>query len=195
MGKSPFSIQSVSMPFQLALNDLQNLLVGAAGNALWAMLSYTGQKCVSAIRLATKSENQMDTIYQQSAEALAVALPVENERDRSRLSRFLASAEVEALARQYFSTKLLSDPGAFDPPSIRTEFNKLLSLYLDVSAQQSQPLSDILLPLLTQECDRLLNVAIENGALSAHEAKSAVRHNLGWSPGLRQTVKTLLTVR
>src|ERR1035438_8473667 len=116
------------MPFQLALNDLHDLLVGAAGNALWAMLSYTGQKCISAVRLATKSENRTGSIYQQSAEALAAVFPVENERDRSRLTRFLASTEVEALARQYLSTKLLSDSGTFDPLSFRNEFNKLLSL-------------------------------------------------------------------
>jgi hypothetical protein len=113
------------MPLTFGANDLHDMVVRAAGNALWAVLSYTGQKCVSAIRTAAKTQDSIGAIYRQSTQSLAGAFPINNQKDRDRLGGFLGSPELEALARQYFSTKLLGDSKPANPLGIRAEFTRV----------------------------------------------------------------------
>ena len=187
------------MPVALAPNDLHGLFLGAASNALWAIFSYAGQKCVAAIRNATTSADQIGTLYKRATEILADAYPESNDRDRRRIQQFLSSSELEAIARQYFSTMLLTElrVDAFDPLTIKIEFNKILSIFLDLTAHQTQSLSDVLFPLLLQECDTLLNIAIDNGALAAHEVKSSVRHHqlMGEIAAIKNNLLLLESIR
>src|SRR6266403_3718478 len=95
------------------------------------------------------------------------------------LRAFFASPELHAIARQLFAFKL--DSGSFSEAlhSIRLELRSLLLLYLgSQSGFEIEKTTDEVLTALLKGCERGLQIAIDKGYLSAHEASSSVRHRV-----------------
>jgi hypothetical protein len=65
-----------------------------------------------------------------------------------------------------------------DFESLRTAFLTSLSLRLGIPKDNLGEFADHLFEALLKGCERALAIAIDNGILSAHEAKSAARHRL-----------------
>jgi hypothetical protein len=105
---------------------------------------------------------------------VADAIPHQNNTFVDDLRDVLSSPEVDSIVRQIFSSQLIHEAnGHLD--SIRRVFIEVLSLRLGKSIHELTHLGSQLFATLYDSCDKALSLAIENGLLAAHEAKSAVR--------------------
>jgi hypothetical protein len=96
-----------------------------------------------------------------------------------RFREFCASPELESLLRQVLSNSL-SDPARKMERQADLEFafRTTLSLYLKINPSEIPAEASELFTGLLKACDDILQRAIEKGALTAHEAKSAARFNV-----------------
>jgi len=94
------------------------------------------------------------------------------------LCLFLASPEAELIVRQIFSAKILSENNANNLNIIKDEFKSSFSLYLSIPRADLDTTAEILFSSLIESCEKYLELAIDKGILSAHEAKSTLRHRI-----------------
>ena len=118
------------------------------------------------------------SILQKATASLARKLKGIPDSLNDRIKAFLVSPDIDAITRQIYSTKLGSSDIISDRSQLKKEFLVTLQLYLGDKFNEIREFSEILFNSLIDGCDRALDIAIDNGFLSAHEAKSAMRANL-----------------
>src|SRR5580765_5712503 len=90
--------------------------------------------------------------------------------DESRIDRirsFLVSPEAETIARQMFSTHLLRIHDNRALARLKSEFGSYLNSFV-TGLERESTLVDSLFDALFLGCERVLQLAIENGVLGAH---------------------------
>lgn len=89
----------------------------------------------------------------------------------------LVSPEVDAIVRQIYASQITEEENGY-LESIRTELLTILSIRLGLPEENIKDLANHLFEALLKGCEQALSLAIDQGVLSAHEAKSAARHRL-----------------
>jgi hypothetical protein len=109
--------------------------------------------------------------------AVAKSTEYNDKSQTQKLRMFLASPEVEAIVRQIYASKLVSEQSS-QSKSIREEFIALFALNLDSEQQTHEEIATEIFDAILTGCEKALEVAINRGVLAAHEAKSVVRYQM-----------------
>jgi hypothetical protein len=171
--------------------NLQTILLGLLTNALTSFIAQFGRrdsKLLLGEELLKKmkwEETALQPILQKAAQMVAERIEWQGVPKLEIVCSFLTSPEAETIVRQIYAAKLSVKEEAGDLASIQREFltsfylcTTSYSSYTELKEDQLVDSSKLLLDALIEGCDQALNVAIDEGKLSAHEAKSAFRHRL-----------------
>ncbi len=173
--------------------NVLNIILGLTTNGLGSLIALSGRKVgklLSGEQSLEKWQNENEVLEPHLLEAIkGVAEHIEwrgGIREEI-IALFLLSPEVEEIVRQVYSTKLAKEEEITNIKAIRkiflTLFFQFVSSYPDTEFQEDQleEAADFLFEALMRGCDLFLDQAIHEGALTAHEAKTAFRHNIIYS--------------
>lgn len=117
-------------------------------------------------------------VLREAVVSLTKAAQVDGERLKERLQRFLTAPDADAIVRQIFASQISTSEKQANLERVRAEFMACLSFHLEASEEALKYLGPPLFDALLIGCDRALGIYVDKGVLSAHDAKSAVRHRL-----------------
>jgi hypothetical protein len=123
------------------------------------------------------NETALLPVLQKAAEAVSERIKCYEPAEIDQICLFLTSAEAEVIVRQIYAAKLSgSQQQSFE--LIREEFLTSFSLYTGIPEDELQDSAKLILDDLIEGCEEALQIAIDQGRLSAHEAKSTFRHQI-----------------
>jgi len=123
------------------------------------------------------NETALEPVLQKAAEAVSERIKCYEPAEIDQICLFLTSSEAEVIVRQIYAAKLSgSQQQSFE--LIREEFLTSFSLYTGIPEDELQDSAGLILDALIEGCEEALQIAIDQGRLSAHEAKSAFRHQI-----------------
>lgn len=100
-----------------------------------------------------------------------------NEQDKNKVANFLASPEVEMTIRQIISLNLSEETSKnVGLANIRKEFIALFSFFNGTKDSNFEDLGNHLLDAIIDGCCKSLDIMMDKGILSGHEAKSVFRY-------------------
>jgi len=153
----------------------QGVITGVVGNVL---TSFLPQLRGTTLETELKKVNEhlqrdvgLGSLLQGALADLSAKVTL-NRGDIEKIKQFLASPEVESIARALFSSRI-----AFDQDdrlaSARKVFEQVLQHFLGSTAADIPELSSKLFEMVTTACRRALELASEKGVLAVHSAMSA----------------------
>jgi hypothetical protein len=162
------------------------IITGVIANSLTAFVTYIGRKRKEILdkeqelQQILKNDTSLAPILDKATVLIAKTAKFKDKYQAERLKLFLISPEVSAIVRQIYATQLNLDQNGLSLESILAAFQASFFLYVGDSdpEQNLTELAKILFNTLLESCKRALEISIENGTLSAHEAMSAFRHRL-----------------
>lgn len=158
---------------------ITTILVNILSNVLTQILldpTYKGEEGKEPLKPCL--DTNLTPILQKAVAKVGRSLELQYSQQEMELRRFLVLPEVDTIVRQVYSSKLFSDAGSLE--EIRTEFDLLYGLHLPEGQTGVADLipSQNLFDLICNGCEKAIDIAIDRGVLSAHEAKSSVRYRL-----------------
>lgn len=157
---------------------IQGIISGVIANGLTTIVSYVGGKSQIALKQLFREDSALDKNLKKAIESVAIASELEDEQKAISLRTFLSSPDVEAIVRQIYANRLTTGEDCNHLESIQSEFLAGLSLHLGESSEKLKELANQIFDILLESCDGALTVAVENGCLFAHEAKSSLRQRM-----------------
>lgn len=160
------------------------VLTGAIVNGLTYVVTHivrksgrllVGEKLVRKIK---QNKIKLQPILQKSMDDIAEGIEWEEPPRIEEVCLFLTSPEAEAIVRQIYAAKLSPKKNNGQLDLIQQEFAASLSLYSNAPKDIIEDSARTLLDILIDGCEQNLQLAIDSGILSAHEAKSAFRHRI-----------------
>ena len=128
------------------------------------------------LQLSLEGETSLKSILAKSIDSLSYSGELTESYIVEGLADFLASPEVEAVVRQIYAGQLVGESSE-SLEIVRREFAELASLQLKVSADDNHVNRELFDTLLAG-CDKGLQIAVDNGVLAAHEARSSLRYHM-----------------
>jgi hypothetical protein len=122
-------------------------------------------------------ETALQPVIQKAAEQVSDTIEPLGAAEIDQICLFLTSAEAEAIVRQIYAAQIL-DSQEQSLELIRKEFLIAFSLYTDIPEDELENSVTPIFNALIAGCEEALQIAIDQGRLSAHEAKSAFRHRI-----------------
>lgn len=119
----------------------------------------------------------LQPVLQKATEEVSERIKCYEPADIDQICLFLTSSEAEAIVRQIYAAKL-SDSQQRNFELIRKEFLAAFSLYTNIPEDELKNAANLIFNDLIEGCEEALQIAIDGGRLSAHEAKSAFRHQI-----------------
>lgn len=163
----------------------QGTIASLIANGLTAVISHISHH---KDRVVFNHEENLLSVFREDADLLRVlreavvsltkATQVDGERLKERLQRFLTAPDADAIVRQIFASQISTSEKQANLERVRAEFMACLSFHLEASEEALKYLGPPLFDALLIGCDRALGIYVDKGVLSAHDAKSAVRHRL-----------------
>lgn len=164
--------------------NIQNIVLGAVTNGLTALVAHIGRKAGRALvgeqllEKMRRNQTALQPILQRAADALAEKIEWEGPPRLEEVCLFLTSPEVETVLRQIYSARLSEDEDPRNLQQVREEFLTSFSLYVGLDKDRLRDSVGLLFEALLDACELALNTAVDDGLLSAHEAKSSLRHRI-----------------
>lgn len=165
------------------LNSLvQGIISGVIANGLTIVAGHMISKSDDVskhkenLQETLEKNSDLATVLREAIVFVAESKQFDDTRKVEKLKLFLTSPDVEAIIRQIYASRLISDDNDNHLESIRSEFLACISLYIDEPQQNLEKLSNHLFDNLLKGCEQAMAIAIDKGILSAHEAKSAARY-------------------
>ncbi|MEQ8385550.1 MAG: NACHT domain-containing protein [Coleofasciculus sp. A1-SPW-01] len=123
------------------------------------------------------NETALQPILQKAAETVSERIQCYEPAEIDQICLFLESPPAETIVRQIYAAKLSDNPqNNFE--LIRQEWLAAFSSYTNIPDAELQKAANLILDDLIEGCEEALQIAIDQGRLSAHEAKSAFRHQI-----------------
>ncbi len=163
--------------------NIQNIILGIVANGLTELIAYFGRRGrdfiigKEMIEKMKRERAALQPILQRAADAVAESIEWDGPSRLEEVCLFLTSPEVEKIIRQIYSTKLSEDKGQ-NLELIRKEFLTTFSFFIGIEKERLANPANLVFDALIGECEHALNIAIDEGVLSAHEAKSTLRHRI-----------------
>ena len=123
------------------------------------------------------NETALQPILTKAAEEVSETIEPFEPADIDQICLFITSAEAEAIVRQIYAAKI-SQSQQQSWEQIKTAFLKSFSLYTGIPEDRLQHAAIRIFEILIAGCEEALQEAIDQGKLSAHEARSQFRHLL-----------------
>lgn len=131
----------------------------------------------SQLRDQIENDSNLSDILRDAQGSVAFKTVADSPLLKGKLRLFVLSPEVQTVVRQIFASHLTEEmDGRIG--AIRTEFGHLFRLRVGESADLADDLASELFESLLLGCNRALGIAINQGSLSAHEAKSEFRYRV-----------------
>jgi len=118
------------------------------------------------------NETALQPILQKAAETVSEQIQCYEPAEIDQICLFLESPPAETIVRQIYAAKL-SDNQQNNFELIRQEWLAAFSDYINIPEAELQKVANPILDDLIEGCEEALHIAIDQGRLSAHEAKSA----------------------
>jgi hypothetical protein len=123
------------------------------------------------------NETALQPILQKAAETVSERIQCYEPAEIDQICLFLESPPAETIVRQIYAAKLSDNPqNNFE--LIRQEWLAAFSDYTNIPEFELQDAANLILDDLIEGCEEALQIAIDQGRLAAHEAKSAFRHQI-----------------
>ena len=119
----------------------------------------------------------LQPVLQQAAEKISETIERIGIADLDQICLFLTSNEAEAVIRQIYAASIL-DSKEQNLEQIEQEFFVAFALYTNLPQDELQDSAPEIFHALVTGCEQTLQIAIDEGRLSAHEAKSVFRHQI-----------------
>ncbi len=147
-------------------------LIQPASN--WVSKSIIGKEILERHQLQSTA---LEPILQKAAEDVAESIEQFGAAEIDQICLFLVSSEAEAIIRQIYSTSILKSREQ-NLEQIKETFLKEFSLYTTIPENDLKDSAPKIFHILIEGCEEALKVAVDQGRLSAHEAKSVFRHQV-----------------
>jgi hypothetical protein len=123
------------------------------------------------------NETALQPILQKAAETVSERIQCYDPAEIDQICLFLESPPAETIIRQIYAAKLSDNPqNNFE--LIRQEWLAAFSDYTNIPESELQDAANPILDDLIEGCEEALQIAIDQGRLAAHEAKSAFRYQI-----------------
>ncbi len=119
----------------------------------------------------------LQPVLQQAAENIAEIIEPIGKAEIDQISLFLTSNEAEAIVRQIYAASILKSKEQ-NLEQIEQEFLKAFALYTNIPEADLEDSAPQIFHTLVTGCEETLQIAINEGRLSAHEARSSFRHQV-----------------
>ncbi len=177
----------------LTLGIISGLIVNSI-TSIFSHIAYKGRKIFNYkedLKNSLDKDNSLETILQKALTTIAKSTNFDSKHLTEKLQLFFVSPDAEAIVRQIYASQLTQSKN-IHLKSLRNEFLSSLSLWLNKPSMELEGLASQLFDVLLNGCERALEISVEKGILSAHEAKSSSRHILILDE--LQTIKKNLTI-
>lgn len=160
------------------------VLTGVVANGLTYVFAHIGRKSgrllvgEKLIRKIKQNKIKLQPILEKAMDTIAEGIEWEGPPRMEQVCLFLTSPEAGAIVRQIYAAKLSPKKNNGQLDLIQQEFAASLSLYSNTPKDIIKDSARTLLDILIDGCEQNLQLAIDSGILSAHEAKSAFRHRI-----------------
>ncbi|EDX72139.1 NACHT domain family [Coleofasciculus chthonoplastes PCC 7420] len=123
------------------------------------------------------NETALQPVLQKAAETVSERIQCYEPAEIDQICLFLESPPAETIVRQIYAAQL-SDHPQNNFELIRQEWLAAFSDYTNIPESELQDAANLILDDLIEGCEEALQIAIDRGRLSAHDAKSAFRHQI-----------------
>lgn len=163
----------------LTLGIISGLIVNSL-TSIFSHIAYKGKEIFSReedLKKTLENDHSLETLLQKALTTIAKSTNFNSKTFQEELRPFLVSPDAEAIVRQIYASQLTQSKN-IHLKSLRNEFLSSLSLWLNKPDIELEGLATQLFDVLLNGCERALEISVEKGILSAHEAKSSSRHIL-----------------
>lgn len=156
--------------------NLQSIVLGVLANGLTALIasSYCRSKALVFGENLHKEGNALNNYIRSALEKVAEEVEWEGDPPLEEVCLFLISGEVEAVVRQLYSARIATEGDDY-LKGIKKEFSDLFSYYFGIGKADAR--ADYLFEVLKKGTAAVLEQAINQRVLSAHEANSVFRQH------------------
>ena len=163
----------------IALGVVSGLIVNGLTSLVGSIIGGRGEEAHSALGARQLIEEDADivSLLRKANAAIAIATASEVPLQTGQLRAFLVSSEAKSVVRHIYASQLV-DQSNKSLQAVKSEFTTLLSLHLGIPLSEVAELSDSLFQALLRGCNRVLSLAVNEGVLSAHEARSEFRYRI-----------------
>ncbi|MBE7445676.1 MAG: NACHT domain-containing protein [Planctomycetia bacterium] len=161
-------------------SGIENIILGVIANGLTAIiahLGHKGRKFLFGEKIGQKNTDFL-SLLKNAADEVAEKIEWNGPSRLEEVCLFLTSPEVEAVVRQIYSVKHSEGRHQRSFEQIKKEFLTSFSLYVGIDENKLVNSASLLFDALIEGCEHAFNMAIDDGILSAHEAKAAFRHQM-----------------
>lgn len=165
-------------------DNVLNVILGVIGNVLTSLIACLTTKAGNALigeEFISKWELEktallplLETAINEVGENIEISPPPSMEE----LCIFIASPEVEEILRQLYCVTISADKDVRRLSAIKKEFSAVFTSWMKIDGDKGAEKAGYLFRMLQISIETTLNNAIDKGILSAHEAKSNLRHKL-----------------
>ena len=148
-------------------------------SAIQTASGWMGRKIVGEEILERRKLNEtaLEPVLEKAIEEVAETIEPMGAAAIHQIALFLTSPEAEAIVRQIYSATIL-ETRENDLGAIQEEFLTAFSLYTNIPENELKDSAPAIFKILLKGCDEVLQLEIDRGRLSAHEAKSNLRHRI-----------------
>ncbi|MDJ0598042.1 MAG: hypothetical protein QNJ37_04285 [Crocosphaera sp.] len=156
-----------------------SLIVRGLTPLLNPAVNWSHDKIIGKERLEKRKlkEIALQPILEEAQEKVLDIIENYDDPESHPICSFLVAPEAEQVIRQVYSASIL-DSKQNNLDTIKRGFLQAFSLYTDISTKDIEQESIEIFEILVQGCEQVLTDAIDKGRLSAHEAKSNLRHRI-----------------
>jgi len=161
------------------------MVTGLIVNGLTTLVSYGIQKVGKIIkykgniRKALEDDTDLVSNIQGGLANIGKTEPFSsNESLTSRVKSFLNSPAMESIVRQIYSDYIVEGRRQKSIGQLQEEFQICFAYHLGVNVQDVKKIATDLFQVISAGCHKAFDIAISQGILSAHEAKSIARHRV-----------------
>ena len=142
-------------------------------------VSWTHDKIIGREILGKRElkEKALQPILQEATEKVLDIIEEYDDPESHPICSFLLSPEAEQIIRQIYSASSL-DNKENNLETIKREFLQAFYLYTGIDDSKIEEQNIQVFDILVEGCEQVLTKAIDKGRLSAHEAKSVLRHRI-----------------
>ncbi len=164
--------------------NIQSIVLGLITNGLAGIITYFHQKGreglvgKNLIKKMKIKQTALQPIVNKAVEAVSNTVELIGPGRMEEISLFLSSPEVEEIVRQLYAEKISQDRYKGSLEAVQKEFLTSFSLYIGVEEEELAESAKHFLNALIDGVDKALNDAIDEGILSAHEARSSLRYRM-----------------
>lgn len=161
------------------------IVIGLIVNGLTTLVSYGLQKVGKTvkykgdIRKALEKDTALILDIQEVLANIAKTEPFSSNKSlSSKVQSFLNSPAAESIVRQIYSDYMVEGRRQKSIKQLREEFQICFANHLGVGVPDVKQIATELFQIISVGCHKAFDIAINQGILSAHEAKSIARHRV-----------------